>query len=210
MENTLEAKDCPKCGSELPLRFSTGRLVCKKCGWSDQLFRHSEDGTTLVLRIDHLVIQRAGGFLSPHKKGERVIPYKSILGIQFVPSKALSYGYLYLHLQGFKSNIGSMEAASHENSLIIQPPHLQEFEKARVILAEKLQEAHPDRTSEQVKCSNCGSTQLTASQKGYSYKKAVAGALLTGGIGLLAGGIGSKKIIITCLNCGHQWHPGNS
>jgi hypothetical protein len=32
--------------------------------------------------------------------------------------------------------------------------------------------------------------------------------VLTGGIGLLAGTIGSNKILITCLNCGNQFKPG--
>ncbi len=31
-----ESENCPNCNSVLPLRFATGRVVCKKCGWSDQ------------------------------------------------------------------------------------------------------------------------------------------------------------------------------
>jgi len=61
----------------------------------------------------------------------------------------------------------------------------------------------------QIVCPKCGSNQLSANKKGFSGKKAVAGAVLTGGIGLLAGTIGSNKIIITCLNCGHQFKPGD-
>ncbi len=57
-------------------------------------------------------------------------------------------------------------------------------------------------------CPKCGSTQLSANKKGFSGKKAVAGGILTGGIGLLAGTIGSNKIIITCLSCGNQFAPG--
>lgn len=64
--------------------------------------------------------------------------------------------------------------------------------------------------SDEVKCPKCSSTQLTANKKGFSGKKAVAGAVLTGGIGLLAGAIGSNKIIITCLSCGHQFKPGET
>ncbi|QJB32120.1 hypothetical protein HF324_12275 [Chitinophaga oryzae] len=60
----------------------------------------------------------------------------------------------------------------------------------------------------QVHCPKCNSTQITANKKGFSAGKAVVGALLTGGIGVLAGGIGSGKVIITCLACGHQFKPG--
>jgi hypothetical protein len=62
----------------------------------------------------------------------------------------------------------------------------------------------------QVCCPKCGSNQITAQKKGFSGKKAVAGVVLTGGIGLLAGTIGSDKIKITCLNCGNQFNPGDN
>lgn len=61
---------------------------------------------------------------------------------------------------------------------------------------------------EQIKCPKCGSTQLTTNEKGFSGGKAVAGAILTGGVGLLAGLHGKNKIIITCLACGNNFKPG--
>ena len=60
-----------------------------------------------------------------------------------------------------------------------------------------------------IRCPRCGSTQITANKKGYGVGKAAAGVILTGGIGLLAGGIGSNKVIITCLKCGHKFKPGH-
>lgn len=60
----------------------------------------------------------------------------------------------------------------------------------------------------QIQCPKCKSTQIMANQKGFSGGKAIAGAVLTGGVGLLAGNIGSKKIVITCLNCGKSFAPG--
>ena len=57
-------------------------------------------------------------------------------------------------------------------------------------------------------CPNCGSSQLTANKKGFGAGKAVTGAILTGGIGLLAGFIGSGNVKVTCLKCGSKWNPG--
>lgn len=57
-------------------------------------------------------------------------------------------------------------------------------------------------------CPFCGSSQLTANKKGFGAGKTVAGAVLTGGVGLLAGFIGSGNVKITCINCGCQWNPG--
>lgn len=57
-------------------------------------------------------------------------------------------------------------------------------------------------------CPNCLSTQLTSNEKGYSALKGATGAILTGGIGLLAGFHGSGKVVITCLACGKKFKPG--
>lgn len=57
-------------------------------------------------------------------------------------------------------------------------------------------------------CPHCGSSQLTANKKGFGAGKALTGAVLTGGIGLLAGFIGSGKVKVTCLKCGSKWDAG--
>ena len=57
----------------------------------------------------------------------------------------------------------------------------------------------------QAKCPRCGSISLSCNKKGYGVGKAAAGALVFGGIGLLAGGIGANKTIVTCLNCGYKF-----
>lgn len=58
-----------------------------------------------------------------------------------------------------------------------------------------------------VRCPVCGSTQIAAAKKGFGVGKAAAGGLLLGPVGLLGGFIGSRKIKITCLKCGHEWRP---
>ena len=62
--------------------------------------------------------------------------------------------------------------------------------------------------SSELQCPRCGSNQITANKKGFSGRNAIAGAFLTGGIGLLAGTIGSNKVKITCLACGNIFNPG--
>lgn len=65
-----------------------------------------------------------------------------------------------------------------------------------------------NHSEDTLKCPRCQSTQLHAGNKGFSLGKAVTGSLLVGGAGLLGGFIGSKKIMITCLKCGHKWQAG--
>lgn len=60
-------------------------------------------------------------------------------------------------------------------------------------------------------CPKCGSTSLSANKRGYSFVKGGLGATIGAStgvgaiIGLGAGNIGSKKVVVTCLNCGHKW-----
>lgn len=56
-------------------------------------------------------------------------------------------------------------------------------------------------------CPRCGSENVTCGKKGFSGKKAIIGGLLTGGIGLAAGFLGSNKLQYTCLICGNVWDP---
>jgi tellurium resistance protein TerD len=65
-----------------------------------------------------------------------------------------------------------------------------------------------NQTDVQIKCPKCSSTQLTANRKGFGLGNAAVGGLLLGPVGLLGGLIGGGKVKITCLNCGHEWKPG--
>ncbi len=65
-----------------------------------------------------------------------------------------------------------------------------------------------ERSDDVLHCFKCGSSQLTANKKGFGLGKAAVGGLLTGGVGLLGGFIGSRKVQITCLQCGYSWTAG--
>lgn len=59
-------------------------------------------------------------------------------------------------------------------------------------------------------CPYCGSEKVTplgVDKKNFSVGKAAAGAILTGGVGLLAGFAGKKtgKTNFVCMNCGKQF-----
>jgi ssDNA-binding Zn-finger/Zn-ribbon topoisomerase 1 len=61
----------------------------------------------------------------------------------------------------------------------------------------------------EIKCPKCASTNVHADKKGFSTGKAVAGTLIGNPvIGAIAGTHGSNKIVMTCLNCGHEFKPG--
>lgn len=67
-----------------------------------------------------------------------------------------------------------------------------------------------DKQKEYILCPKCHSKELHSEQSGFSGGKALVGAALTGGIGLLAGTIGSKDVQITCLKCGKKFKAGKT
>ncbi|MGL4519556.1 MAG: hypothetical protein ACRCUJ_07770 [Phocaeicola sp.] len=59
-------------------------------------------------------------------------------------------------------------------------------------------------------CPKCLSKELHTEHKGFSGAKALGGVVLAGGIGLLAGTIGSSDVQITCLECGNKFKAGEA
>lgn len=81
----------------------------------------------------------------------------------------------------------------------------------KVVCKERNDNLSPPKTDDNncIKCPSCGSIQISAGSKGFGLGKAVAGGILMGPVGLLGGLIGSKKVMVTCLNCGKQWKAGS-
>lgn len=59
-------------------------------------------------------------------------------------------------------------------------------------------------------CPKCGSRNIHAGKRGFKTGRAVAGGLLTGNllVSAAAGGVGSNKIVLTCLDCGCEFGIG--
>ena len=68
----------------------------------------------------------------------------------------------------------------------------------------------PSQQEEYLCCPRCLSRELHSEHKGFSGGKALVGAVITGGIGLLAGTIGSHDTQITCLKCGNKFKAGEA
>jgi hypothetical protein len=60
---------------------------------------------------------------------------------------------------------------------------------------------------EKIVCPKCKSTMIEYNKKGFGIGKALAGAIVTGGVGFLAGFIGSTNVKATCLACGKKFDP---
>ena len=61
--------------------------------------------------------------------------------------------------------------------------------------------------STQCTCPKCGAASIHASKKGFGAGKGLAGGVLFGFLGVLAGFIGSNALELRCMSCGHKWRP---
>lgn len=86
--------------------------------------------------------------------------------------------------------------------------YLAELEKAKAEYRELIRATQEAKANQEIRCSKCGSNQLTAGGKKLSVGRAVVGGALLGGVGAVLGGVTSKKVMITCLNCGNRWQAG--
>ncbi|ACH40668.1 hypothetical protein Gbem_3676 [Citrifermentans bemidjiense Bem] len=75
-------------------------------------------------------------------------------------------------------------------------------------LRERSSATEPEPDDEPIRCPKCRSSQITAQRDGVSLSRAAVGGFLFGGAGMVTGGLGGNKILITCLKCGKQWKPG--
>lgn len=104
-----------------------------------------------------------------------------------------------------------MDLAYYKANLQMQQQALQmqqqELEEARKQTEQQRQQLRLQRKQydEMMKCPRCGSTSLSGNKKGYGIGKGVVGAALLGPIGLIAGNIGSSKVMVTCMKCGYKF-----
>ncbi|WP_345315041.1 hypothetical protein [Ferrimonas gelatinilytica] len=98
-----------------------------------------------------------------------------------------------------------MSTASTGNGKCLDCRPCQKNQAKTRILIQKKSSENKNFNNGKVCCPKCSCTQFFASKNGYAWGKGLAGGLLTGGLGLLAGFWGSNKIMVTCINCGYKW-----
>jgi DNA-directed RNA polymerase subunit RPC12/RpoP len=113
-------------------------------------------------------------------------------------SPSFSYKEIFDMHEGNVINAALYITKEHGGDINVHILELNKFQSAITAAAQ----------DDDVRCPKCGSTSLTANKKGFGIGKALVGAALTGGVGLLAGGIGKNKVEVTCLKCGKQFKAG--
>lgn len=180
----------------------------------------------LTLFEDKVVISRKGlgAFLSFPFSKDRVLPISQITKVHVKEPGSLTNGFIQFLTHLDLNELSLLTAGKNKNCVFFNKNQSQDILKVKQTIDDQLfvnSEAnyqaaptaspkvisHTNAQNEQtIQCPKCGSTQVTGMKKGFSVGKAVAGTLLVGGV--LMGFVGSNKVMVGCLNCGHKWQAG--
>jgi hypothetical protein len=193
-------KKCPYCTADIQDKA----IICDYCGKD----LRSQSKTSMPPTIYNKNIQLISGKQIDLNEIARIYPKSKIGAISFLATEAnigMSESKKYID-PIYKQFGDQLKRINFGESLKVQISH--ETTKAK----SKKEELH-DKLAEYDRlgipyCPKCYSTSLTANKKGFGVGKAVIGAFVAGPIGLVAGNIGSQKVKVTCLNCGHQFMAG--
>lgn len=200
--NRYKIKDgwlCPSCMKTYKDGFRTSRTIA-------EIIQNSKNDPSKIITQETNQSTNQTNVAEPKKEETKDISLNSIQKLQF--KKFISE----------QSGMSIAEVDSYLSSITVE-------ENEELILSFKNQEKTntvqetpaPTNTTTTVnivqennnpRCPKCKSRETTYNKQGFGVGKAAVGAILTGGIGLLAGGINKNKIIITCLKCGHSWTAG--
>ena len=166
-----------------------------------------KDGTEICFKCFSANLKNKNFNTIPENKIEKVKEIE-IVDLELNTMQKLQYKKFIseqsgMNLQEVESYLETVSESEKEE--LIKNFKNQNVKKSEATVIPTIQIIKDD--SDKPSCPKCNSKQVTYNKQGFGFGKALVGGVLTGGIGLLAGGINKNKIILTCLKCGKTWKP---
>lgn len=189
----FEGRFCPNCGTpaEQTAQQDLSIPTLKKPHYVD--FGGESIDVNKVIRMYGFGIRKIGAYTYISEK----------TGVP-VPSVKQILDPIIQHHQSAGETVGLLDGAKAQMSL--------EIPESREKPLTKHQRINENKKNGVACCPKCGSASLSANKKGFSFVKGAIGGGLGAVVapvgivmGLGAGNIGSKKLYVTCLSCGHRW-----
>lgn len=192
---------CADCRSHVgfnALKVS-GRLVCNSCRLKS--FTYSNDTNDKNSKFDEYVEL---GYQEPEVNEEVLTSFQKLQFVKFISNET---GMNIEKSEEFLKSINETEKSELINTFFEQNnlPNKQVKSKSEGLNSTEKLGDRKDITLPI--CPKCESQAVSVNTQKFGVGKAFTGAILTGGVGLLAGGIGRNNIKLTCLSCGNKWKP---
>ena len=215
--NEYEGNFCPNCGTPAPQKVTCSGCgtqfegnFCPTCGKEvelplDEICRNLYDAWDNLIDVDllagvYLSVKELRGYFqrNTHYTAEEI--------------EILSE-YIYHNIDG--EDLGIEKSASAKS--MFEAPSKAIKAQSRGEMLDRMRENREKAAAREAKakawreekrtarCPKCGSTSLSADRQGFGFGKAIIGQSLFGRAGGLAGSLGSNKVRVVCLKCGHKW-----
>ncbi|MDE5946343.1 MAG: zinc ribbon domain-containing protein [Oscillospiraceae bacterium] len=202
---------CPKCGVEV----NESSNFCSNCGGklstvieeNININKKLNSGSASIIEMDNCVFSYKILFIKTK------IPIETITYFDYKKGSTIDNGKITLIADGTKHEIYFQKKFNDDIEDIKQFLILKNGSDITVLSEQDKPMTKKERIKQNKEnaiacCPKCGSTSLTTNKQGFGIGKAIIGRAMIGDIGLIAGNINSKKINVTCLNCGHQFKAG--
>ena len=178
---------CPKCGSEI----QEGSKFCSSCG--AQISTDSSEESKFIYELN----------------GVKFDAFKVAWDTKLFFKRSFIHTADTTNALKKLTGAGRWDATKMERKMKedeeLKSAILEKADAEKAAALEKAKAEADVRDSAGVRCPKCFSKNVSVREKGFSVGKAAAGFVLTGGVGLIAGFHGRKKLFAHCLNCGHEW-----
>ena len=153
-------------------------LFCEKCAVSKEYFKGTSSS-----RVN---IEFCAGYLIPFGDKISSCPYCGNTMLKSIPISNADFLCI--------RDVSNCNTELLEAMIKLRQDNIIEYESKMSQFRTQVQQQENSRAqaANTVKCPRCGSTNITAGQRGFS---------------LLTGFVGSGKTVNRCANCGHKWRP---
>ncbi|WP_157064402.1 zinc ribbon domain-containing protein [Selenomonas sp. oral taxon 136] len=137
-----------------------------------------------------------------------VVPQETLNGVSFDPVPIFAAHKGFTGRMTIAIEIGTLTNAKPKEIASFVDAHYKDSDfMKRVAEYQEPTEASPEEETPPLTCPACKSTNIEIERKGYGFGKGIAGVVLFGPLGALAGGIGYKDVKCLCRHCGNRFTP---
>lgn len=188
---------CADCGNHAGLNSVKvfGRTLCTSCRMKSLTYNTNKENSEEYKEL---------GYDEPKINESSLTSFQKLQFIKYIANET---GISIEKSEEFLKSIDETEKNKLINTFMEQKGILADQVSPKNIKTNAIEKLGIIKDSSLPMCPKCKSQAISVNTQKFGVGKAFAGVVLTGAVGLLAGGIGRNNVKLTCLSCGNKWKP---